>query len=193
LVTFIAMMLCMALAAAGSGDSASAADVARRAASKALGVPENRLQVRSVEAVQWPDSSLGCPQPGAIYRPVVTPGYRVVLEADGRTHTVHVARNAAVLCDRLAVGGPLRGAMAKRASETARRDAAARLGIDPQQVQIRSVSSRVFPDASLGCPQPGSVYAQVETPGFVIELEAAGKTVRYHADATRVVQCDEGE
>jgi hypothetical protein len=108
-VTLIATMLCIALGAAGSGGDEKPADVARRAASKALNVPEDRFTVRSVEAVQWPDSSLGCAQPGAVYMPVVTPGYRVVLEAAGRTHTVHVAGTRAVLCDRPLLRRPVRG------------------------------------------------------------------------------------
>ena len=44
-----------------------------------------------------------------------------------------------------------------------------------------------FPDASLGVPEPGAVYAQVITPGYVIDLTAAGQTYRYHAAGERVV------
>jgi hypothetical protein len=33
------------------------------------------------------------------------------------------------------------------------------------------------------------MYAQVETPGFVIELASGGKTYTYHADHKRVVTC----
>jgi len=39
----------------------------------------------STDAVTWPDGSLGCPEPGKLYRQVLTPGYRVVFEADGET------------------------------------------------------------------------------------------------------------
>lgn len=106
-VTLIATMLSIALGAAAGGAAQKPVDVARRAASKALNVPEDRFQVRSIEAVQWPDSSLGCPQPGAVYMPVVTPGHRVVLEAAGRTHTVHVAGTQAILCDRPVLRRPL--------------------------------------------------------------------------------------
>jgi hypothetical protein len=36
-------------------------------------------------------------------------------------------------------------------------------------------------------------YAQVVTRGFLIELEAAGKSYRYHSDLKRVVPCEEPE
>ncbi len=51
------------------------------------------------EAVDWRDSSLGCPEPGKSYLQVITPGYRVVLQADGQTYEYHTNReDRAVLC-----------------------------------------------------------------------------------------------
>jgi hypothetical protein len=43
----------------------------------------------SVEAVNWPDAALGCPQPDMIYAAVITPGYRVVLETADARFVVH--------------------------------------------------------------------------------------------------------
>jgi hypothetical protein len=37
------------------------------------------LHILAVEAVNWPDAALGCPQPDMIYAAVITPGYRVVI------------------------------------------------------------------------------------------------------------------
>ncbi|HEY5649922.1 MAG TPA: hypothetical protein VIW46_00630 [Acidimicrobiia bacterium] len=39
--------------------------------------------VVSVEYVEWPDSSLGCSDPGIAYTQVITPGYRIVVDAGG--------------------------------------------------------------------------------------------------------------
>lgn len=52
------------------------ADAARRA-----GVDVAQVSVTSGEFVEWPDGALGCPQPGASYLQVVTPGYRVQIQA----------------------------------------------------------------------------------------------------------------
>jgi hypothetical protein len=188
-VTLIAMALCFVLAAAGGTPDRAPEDVAREAASKALGIPADRFQVKSVEPKEWPDSSLGCERKG-YYLPVVTRGHRVVLEADGRTHTVHVAGRNAILCETPPrLGGPFRNAPAQKVTDLARQDLATRLGIPPASIKTRSVRPTVWPDASLGCPKPGMMYAQVETPGYEIELEANGKTYQYNADQQRVVHC----
>ena len=72
----------------------------------------------------------------------------------------------------------------------ARTDLAKRLGIEERRVKKVSVAPRTWPDASLGCPKPDIMYAQVETPGYLIELEAAGKKYAYHSDHKRAVQCE---
>ena len=74
----------------------------------------------------------------------------------------------------------------------ARTDLAKRLGIEEGKVKKLSVEPRIWPDASLGCPKPDTMYAQVETPGYLIELQASGKTYAYHGDRKRVVFCETG-
>ena len=54
-----------------------------------LRVPSTQIGVVAVEPRDWPDASLGCPQPGRTYLQVVTPGYRVVLAAGGREYEYH--------------------------------------------------------------------------------------------------------
>ena len=48
-------------------------------------------QISFVEAteVEWSDSSLGCPQPDMAYLEVITPGYRILLQADTTIHEYH--------------------------------------------------------------------------------------------------------
>ena len=54
-----------------------------------LGLEASDVAVISVESVAWPDRGLGCPLPGAVYAPAVTPGYRISLETDGEDYTYH--------------------------------------------------------------------------------------------------------
>jgi hypothetical protein len=69
-------------------------------------------------------------------------------------------------------------------------DAARTTGVEPGSVRVLSVEARDWPDASLGCPKPGMMYAQVITPGFLIALEAGGRRLEYHADSDRrLEQC----
>ena len=69
--------------------------------SEKTGVPEDQISVVSIEAKDWPDSSLGCPEEGFMYAQVITPGFLVVLEADGQQfnyHTDATGQNV-VLCE----------------------------------------------------------------------------------------------
>ena len=79
---------------------------------------------------------------------------------------------------------------ADRVYHLARADLARRLGIEERKVKKVSVEPRTWPDASLGCPKPDTMYAQVETPGYLIELQASGKKFAYHGDRKRVVWCE---
>lgn len=48
--------------------------------------------VTSAMAVTWNDSSLGCPKPGMMYSQVITPGFRVLVEADGKPYDYRFGR-----------------------------------------------------------------------------------------------------
>jgi hypothetical protein len=80
-------------------DAAGAVDAARQAAVSHLGIGPDQLQVSQVEAHQWPDSSLGCPQPGLLYSQIVTPGFLVVLSSGTHQLEYHTdMRSRVVLC-----------------------------------------------------------------------------------------------
>lgn len=67
----------------------------------ALGLRPEEIAVVAVEEQDWPDSSLGCPEPGRSYLQVITPGYRVILAAGGQRYEYHTDRqNIAVRCPR---------------------------------------------------------------------------------------------
>ncbi len=78
-------------------------------------------------------------------------------------------------------------AEAKEAVRLAREDLAQKLGLAPEAIRLVSVETVEWRDTSLGCPQPGMMYAQVITPGFRVVLEAAGKKYDYHTDRGRSV------
>ena len=68
-------------------------------------------------------------------------------------------------------------------------DLAAKLSIAPAAITVQVVEPIEWPDASLGCPQPGMMYAQVITPGYRILLEVAGKSYEYHTGGGGIVRC----
>ncbi len=65
-----------------------------------LGVAPETIQVLSVEEVTWPDTSLGCPQPGMAYAQVLVPGFRIRLRSGGQDYALHTdgQANQVVLC-----------------------------------------------------------------------------------------------
>ena len=65
--------------------------------------------------------------------------------------------------------------------DQAKDDLAARLGVDAADISTHAAVLVVWPDASLGCPQPDMRYAQVSTDGSVIELSHDGLVYRYHS------------
>jgi hypothetical protein len=75
------------------------ASLASQDLSQRLGLDAQEMSVVDVEAVEWPDSSLGCPAPGTVGQPALTPGYRFVIEAGGQQYVYHTDRAArVVLC-----------------------------------------------------------------------------------------------
>jgi hypothetical protein len=89
----------------GPGDPANkavsaAAAVAISTVAKQTGAPPEQISIRSEAAVQFSDSSLGCPKPGMAYLLVITPGYKILAEYGGKVYDVRVAGNRGLLCDR---------------------------------------------------------------------------------------------
>ena len=66
--------------------------------------------------------------------------------------------------------------------EKARADLAQRLSVPATQIDILEAKEVFWPDSSLGCPQPGTTYDQVEVPGYLILLKANGEEFEYHAN-----------
>lgn len=64
------------------------------------GVSANEITLVSIEAVEWGDTSLGCPQEGYMYAQVITPGYNIVLQAQGQQYEYHTDQGTnVILCD----------------------------------------------------------------------------------------------
>lgn len=64
--------------------------------------------------------------------------------------------------------------------DQAKADLAGRLGVGADAIAVISAELVEWSDASLGCPQPGMVYAQVPTDGSLIVLSHGGAEYRYH-------------
>lgn len=64
-------------------------------------------------------------------------------------------------------------------------DLASRLRMDPAEVEVVEVKAVVWPDGSLGCPQPDMAYVQVQKEGSLIRLRAGKSLYDYHSGGGR--------
>lgn len=170
----------------------AAAQVAIDALVTELGVARDQVFVDTVRAVEWRDSSLGCPKPGVAYLDVISPGHRVILRVDGQVHVVHESRNRAFVCVQTkAMGGitPQRDLSFGPQMVAARRDLAGRLGISEREILFLSGEGKTWPDASLGCPEPGVMYPQALVRGWVLTFGYNQRIYTYHTDLNRTIPC----
>src|SRR5918995_4571411 len=73
----------------GPADSSSAGaqaagEQARAEAARQLRAQASEFSIVSIEPAQWSDSSLGCRKPNSMYQQVMSNGYVVVLERQGK-------------------------------------------------------------------------------------------------------------
>lgn len=136
-----------------------------------LQIAPDIIKVVAYEAVEWPDTGLGVHRSDAMYLQVITPGYRIVLEGAGRRYEYHTdMTRRVVLADINRIQSVAGGAdvSAPAIGDACRADLAKRLNVSIAELKIAFCRPEVFPDASLRLALPGEVYAQVETPGYVL-------------------------
>lgn len=63
----------------------------------------------------------------------------------------------------------------------AKQDLAERLSISVAEISLLEVRTVTWPDTSLGCAEPGQMYAQVMQDGFLIRLRAGEQMYFYHS------------
>ena len=72
-------------------------------------------------------------------------------------------------------------------------DAAGRSGLIIEKLRLTKIESDQWPDASLGCPQTGRVYAQVVSTGNRVVVDAGGEFLEYRvAPSGEFWLCDNG-
>lgn len=70
-----------------------AAQAAIEALSQQLGIDASKVTLVKEESVEWPDGCLGVRRPGIMCNMLVTPGYRVRLQAGGQQYEYHTNQN----------------------------------------------------------------------------------------------------
>lgn len=159
---------------------------ARADLAKRLKLTPEEVSVVSVQAVEWSNAAIGCPEPSIAYAEVITPGYKIVLKAQGKTYTYHAGGGKVVLCQPEGSLSP----EAEKDVALAKAELAKKLGIAEGEITVEKVEKVEWRNSALGCPQEGKVYLQVIIPGHVVVLKAQGKTYEYHTGNGQAITCE---
>jgi hypothetical protein len=63
-------------------------------------VSPDAITLKNAQAVEWGDTSLGCPAPGIFYAQMITPGYLIVLNAGGKEWEYHASTSRVMWCEK---------------------------------------------------------------------------------------------
>lgn len=73
--------------------------LAKESLARKFKINEDQINLFSVEAMNWPDASLGCPQAEIVYAQVITPGFQILFESIGQSYSYHTDNiDRVILC-----------------------------------------------------------------------------------------------
>ena len=143
------------------------------ALSQSLNLPPGQITLISAEAVQWPDGCLGVQTLGVMCTQAIVPGYKIILEANGKQYEFHTNVDGSQVVQ-------VESIVAGSIEEMVIKQLAANLELDESDISIVSSSDAEFSDACLDVAMQGVMCAQVVTPGKIIVLEVDGVQYEYH-------------
>lgn len=182
------------------------ADLAAR-----LGIDEGQVQVLSQRTTELTSQDFACegatPSAGDKTLPAEMMGQEIVLAVGKRQYLYRGYGKRVVFCGEAGDTGP-RPSSSPSAGESgkealdedglhmlaqAREELAQKLGANPKDITVVAAEPIMWSDTSLGCPEPGKMYAQVITPGYQFILAYEGKQYDYHAGRGHLVLCEPGK
>lgn len=183
----------------GQGSAEKLTDAERDVALRAidalaadLQIAKDGIAVDTIRAVEWPDSGIGCPQPGRAYLQVITPGHKITLRAQQRIYVVHEAKGRAFVCHQNKAMGSVTPELELAFGQqmiAAQKDLAKRLGVLTTEIRPISGEQRIWLDASLDCPEPGAQSPPGPVSGWVLTLRHDKRDYTYHTDMHRTIPC----
>lgn len=72
-------------------------------------------------------------------------------------------------------------------------DAADRSGVPPEELEVVRAEAVVWPDGSLGCPEPGTMYTQALVDGYWVVVDADGTELDYRIGSSGSFRLCEGD
>ena len=154
-----------------------------------IGADEKDIVLIRLTRFSWPNSALGCPQPGMSYTDAIVPGYVALLKYDQAAYRVHIGNGRGLICKLKRMPMDLGGLRLDYLKKMAVADLADKLGVDPEKITVVEDQAMVWPDTNFGCsagPEP-AVARTIR--GYGIKLEYRDKIYEYRAGQAKVMPC----
>lgn len=177
---------------AAEQEPTNAGMIARQTVARALGIDPAVARVVSSEPRDFPDASLDCRQPGSAYAQVITPGFRVLVEASGRRFDVRVAGTDGHICYRRKRSTTPQAegdSRPRQLGEAARQDLALRLGVPLETVTVTGLRLLKPGDALPGCDEVCARDAPPSGCGVSVQMRAEDRDFEYAALPGAVRPC----
>jgi hypothetical protein len=178
-----------------AGDSGIAVQAAVSLLADELAIESANIALVGVLPTEWPDPSLGCPEPDQVYPQVITPGFIVTLTANGANYEVHTdASGTALFCKDVADTSGGEGVTDPIVDEfvaEGKRELSEQFRVPEDQIALVRSEAVDWSDSSLGCAQAGQSYLAVITPGYRIILAVGEQWYEFHTDQQRMIQCSQ--
>jgi len=142
-----------------------------------LSLTADKITLVSTEAVTWPDGCLGIVRMGVLCTQAEVPGFKIILEADGKNYEFHTNQDGSIVM--LAEGAQDSAAV----EDIEIKQLVANLGLKKSDISVVSNTTIEFNDACMGVAMETVMCAQVVTPGHIVVLEAKGVQYEFHTDA----------
>jgi hypothetical protein len=155
----------------------------RQAAASQLDLELDAIEIIEMEEVEWPNACLGLPEPGEMCAEVITPGYRVVVEAEGEQYVYRTNLDGSVI----RVENGLAMEESEQVAGVVRQMLMQQLQADFDEIEIVEIEEMEWPDGCLGLPATNEMCILMITPGYRIVLEVDGDEYVYRTDQQGLV------
>jgi len=145
-----------------------------------LGVAETEIEVISFEQTEFSDGCLGLGGPAESCLQVITPGWLVMLGAQGEVYEVHTDESG----EQVRIAGESAGTAGLPVHIEAAAVAylAQELGVAESEIEVISFEHTEFSDGCLGLGGPAESCLQAITPGWLVMLGAQDEVYEVHTD-----------
>lgn len=148
-----------------------------------MGADADLLLVKRIERMQWGDTSLGCPEPGKGYLPVVTDGLQVTFVLDKLEYRVNLAGELVLSCER-SRGASLRktGRQSSPAMALflkASGDLAERLDVPRSNIRLADIETQLWAGDEISCDSEPAAAGTAGFRGYQLTLASGGTLYVY--------------